>query len=378
MNDDTNQRNIRKEQIKFLVETYYEKFEFLHDESLEDLCDKAYDKFLDTDLSIEEINEKIIEIILKKKKNNKKNPSEIKDNHKKIYSKLTELIRLLNLEKIDYQLAGSLCGYLKYGEESNRIHDDIDFSINEKDIDKFRKICQSLGLNFEDNRLNSPRILNNGIPSGEHEIIAKDKNSDFHVGVFCFERLADNSIINKGYYHDNDGNPCCREDIIGPEFANEIFNKESITYNGEVIYITPPEYIYFLKSYTKNKKDLEDLAFLEDKIDKDKLDRIIDLSKNNSYTQLVPVNSLPNVYYENYFENKDNDELNNMLATDKIEETLEKDNKEVLEKPKVFQKVSNDIKDESGYASSNVLTSVTMITYVLIFIGIILFMLLLM
>ena len=374
---------IRRKQIILLVETYYHKFSFLQKEKLDELKQKALDMYLDSNLTIDEINDELLKIIYERGKEHKKKTDKeyISNNHKEIYSKLDQLVNLMNKEGIDYQLAGALSAYIKYNTESDRYHEDIDFNINENDIDKFKKICQSLGLYFEDNRLSSPRILNNGIPSGEHEVIAKESNSNFHVGVFCFERVADGSVITKGYYHDDNNNSCVREDIFSPELAKLIFSGESVELNGKKIIVTPPEYIYLLKNYTKSEKDLQDIRFLEDKLDEEKLNKISTLLKTDSYTQNIPVNSLPSTY-DNPFNNiSDNNELDRMLdSKDEDKNTKEDTNSKTndLGKQKVLTKVSNDFKDQSGYASTNSLTSITLISYVLIFILIVVFMIIMM
>lgn len=209
------------------------------------------------------------------------NPELVKQNHDEIYSKLEVLVKKLNERGIDYQLAGALCSYIKYGQESQRTHDDIDINLNEEDIDKFREVCEEMGLSFNDNRLTPPRVLKNGIPSGEHEVIATLDNSDFHIGAFCFERKPDGIIINKGYYHDENGQVFSRDDIISPELAREIFGKEVVDFRGQKLVITPPEYIYKLKNYTKNNKDKFDIEFMQDKIDRAKLERISSLSSTS-------------------------------------------------------------------------------------------------
>lgn len=213
-------------------------------------------------------------------------PKLVENNHREIYDKLEMLVRKLNENQVDYQLAGALCSYIKYGCESKRTHDDIDINLNEDDIAKFEKICEEMGLRFQDNRLNSPRVLKNGIPSGEHEVIATLDGTDFHIGAFCFKRMSNGTVINKGYYHDENNLPCCRNDIISPELANEIFGREQVDFRGQKLYITPPEYVYRLKNYTRNAKDMVDLDFMKDKIDKDKLLKINRLSLN-SHTELV-------------------------------------------------------------------------------------------
>lgn len=246
---------------------------------------RAIEMFRNSDDSYEEIVKKINSLAqtvianYNKEQRKRFDPELVKSNHTEIYDRLETLVKKLNEAQIDYQLAGALCAYIKYGVESSRTHDDIDINLNEDDIVKFKKICEEMGLHFQDNRLNSPRVLKNGIPAGEHEVIATLDGSDFHIGAFCFERKLDGTIINKGYYHDENNSPCCRCDIISSELANEIFGREEADFRGQKLFITPPEYVYKLKSYTKKDKDLADIMFMEERIDKSKLERINELSK---------------------------------------------------------------------------------------------------
>ena len=253
----------------------------------EDKINKAIGMFTDSteeyDVIVQRINELVNQVIQNYLKEQEKrfDPKLVKENHEEIYSKLEVLIKKLNEKSVDYQLAGALCAYIKYGVESNRTHDDIDINLNEADMSKFKEVCEEMGLQFHDNRLTTPRILKNSIPSGEHEVIATLDGSDFHIGAFCFERKPDGTVINKGYYHDENGQIFSRNDIISPQLASEIFGREQVEFRGQRLFITPPEYIYKLKSYTHNSKDKVDLLFMESRIDRDKLARINELSKTS-------------------------------------------------------------------------------------------------
>lgn len=198
----------------------------------------------------------------------------IKQNHNLIYKQLEILVKKLNDRGVDYSLTGSLCVYIKYGIESNRIHDDIDIHLNEYDIDKFCQVCEEMGLKFCDNRYTTPRVLKNGVPVGGHEIIANLDNSCFHIGVFCFERLADGSIKKKGYYHDDLGHIWVKNDNFSLELSKEVFDNEQVIFKGHRLKINPPEYIYMLKQIIQKDKDKIDIEFMKDKIDKEKLRRI--------------------------------------------------------------------------------------------------------
>lgn len=254
----------------------------------EEKLNRAIDMFKDSQLPYEEVIKQINDLVEKtihihlEEKEKRFNPDFVKENHEQIYSKLEVLVKKLNENNIDYQLAGALCAYIKYGVESNRTHDDIDINLNEEDIDKFKKVCEEMGLQFHDNRLTTTRVLKNGIPSGEHEVLATLEGSDFHIGAFCFERKQDGTVINKGYYHDDSGQIFSRDEIIEPELAKEIFGREEVDFRGQKLTITPPEFVYRLKKYTKNDKDLVDINFMNERIDKNKLEQIESLSKTST------------------------------------------------------------------------------------------------
>lgn len=254
----------------------------------EEKFNRVIDMFKDSQLPYEEVIKQINDLVEKtihiylEEKEKIFNPDIVKENHKQIYSKLEVLVKKLNENNIDYQLAGALCAYIKYGVESNRTHDDIDINLNEEDIDKFKKVCEEMGLQFHDNRLTTTRVLKNGIPSGEHEVLATLEGSDFHIGAFCFERKQDGTVINKGYYHDDSGQIFSRDEIIEPELAKEIFGREEVDFRGQKLTITPPEFVYRLKKYTKNDKDLVDINFMNERIDKNKLEQIESLSKTST------------------------------------------------------------------------------------------------
>ena len=252
-----------------------------------DRYDRAVEMFKDSELPYEEVIKQInalAEQVVKsylEEREKRFNPELVKQNHEEIYSKLEVLVKKLNERSIDNQLAGALCAYIKYGIESSRTHDDIDINLNEADMDKFRQVCEEMGLQFHDDRLTTPRVLKNGIPAGDHEIIATLDGSNFHIGAFCFERKPDGTIVNKGYYHDESGQVYTRDDVMPPELASEIFGREQVDFRGQKLTITPPEYVYRLKNYTKKDKDLTDIMFMEGRIDKDKLERISELSKTS-------------------------------------------------------------------------------------------------
>ena len=216
--------------------------------------------------------------------------------------------------------------------------------------------------------MNSPRVLKNEIPAGEHEVIATTSVSDFHIGVFCFERLVDGTFILKGYYHDEEGHACCREEILSADLAKAAFDSEVVEYKGHPLSITAPEYIYLLKNYTKTDKDKVDISFMEGKLNPEKLDKLRKLTKTDRYVQCVRVSELTatRTINPNAREN-DNSDLSQMLL-----EAEEKDHnheeEKSDEKPKVLEKADDASISENGFAHKYSLVICILIAAVLILI----------
>lgn len=376
----SNEVDSRKRQITIIINAYYDnpQFSFLKDIPREKLLDKAYEKYLNNDLSISDINDDVAKSVLKKKEyfdkeNNRYDKKYVSKNHEVIYSKLEEFAKLLNDANIDYQLAGALPCYIKYGEESDRCHDDIDISINEKDIDKLRKVCEIMGLNFKDNRFNTSRILKNGIPSGEHEIIANSNNSDFHIGAFPFERLADGTIITKGYYHDSNNHSCCREDIISSQLASLIFGKETIDFRGIPVYITAPEYVYILKEYTNSDKDKRDREFLEKHIDMERVQQIKELSKTDKVTQNSLVTNDPTIVSQKTIDLQDTLYTTIDLEKDMKKVTRKKEyNKQNKEITRQLKKINPNTKMKGSISIVSVILAL-LVVFAILLIGLIIF-----
>ena len=141
------ENDILKKKIEFLVEAYYNNFDFLRVEPLDSLKNKAVEKYLDSGLSFEQIQEKIEDEVIQRRKNSTSN---VKD-HQDLYDTLEELAYLLRLADVNYYIEGGLVGYLKYNEESNRVHNNINVTVEEKDYDKFKSICNTLGIEVIDN-----------------------------------------------------------------------------------------------------------------------------------------------------------------------------------------------------------------------------------
>lgn len=62
------EKELRKNQITLMVQLYYKRVPFLQVEPLEDVLKKALDKYLDSGLTIEQINDSLAEAVMDRKK----------------------------------------------------------------------------------------------------------------------------------------------------------------------------------------------------------------------------------------------------------------------------------------------------------------------
>lgn len=86
----------RKEAICHLVEDYYKEYDILHSKSLEVLQNKALEMFLNTNLSIDEINLKLQELLFKRK-SNLVMQSQKKSNKKKGYLNIFVFLEICSI-----------------------------------------------------------------------------------------------------------------------------------------------------------------------------------------------------------------------------------------------------------------------------------------
>ena len=200
---------------------------------------------------------------------NQTNKMTIEDNHKKISRILPWLLSELEKYQIDYFLVGALPCYLRTNQKSIRYHDDIDLLLNEKDIPRIKEILENSDFVFEDNRENSQKTMSEkGMPSGPHEIMANDKNSEFHLGFFPFERGLNGEVIQKEYYKDENGKPKVFKRVPSIEKSNLSYPNETYYLpSGEPFKMCSLESIYSIKKFTETipgrEKDAIDVAMME-------------------------------------------------------------------------------------------------------------------
>lgn len=197
----------------------------------------------------------------------------LKENHIMVKNALLFICDELNKRDVDYYVLGSVPIYIKLGIDFSRFHSDIDIAINSKDIKVLEEIFKDSDYEYYDNRFCSQKFFDyvEKRARGGHEIIAQNKNNDFSIGFYEFDRLGDGSITKKDYFSEVvDGNLINRvcKYVYSKEFTDLYYSKDKLNYNGVSFKYCSIEGIYLLKQ--KNymnvgrKKDKYDIRIIED------------------------------------------------------------------------------------------------------------------
>lgn len=193
----------------------------------------------------------------------------IDDNHKLVSETLKMLCDKLAEAGIDYYLVGALPCYLLTGAEDTRYHDDIDLMLNEVDIPKARELFANTDFDFKDLRINTPKRLKGGmeIPSGDHEVVAQHRNSEFHIGFFCFERDSAGAVIHKDYFLTPTDELMVYKHIISKE-QSDLYYDDNVHQHDDISFkMASLESIYNIKKHMMNnpgrEKDKTDVEMIE-------------------------------------------------------------------------------------------------------------------
>jgi len=202
----------------------------------------------------------------------------IEENHALIDTTISGLCSKLNELGVDYYLVGALSAFIGTGVPLFRYHGDLDFMISEKDINKVGEALKDSDYVFEDNRLTTEKTYDPkvGHTQGEHEVIAKHKENEFHLGFFLFDRQRNGSINIKEYYKgrkDGKDVPMVLIRHLPKELVELEYTTNSVEYVGTTFRISTPESIYSKKSYTAKSKDLLDIQALDRKFDFEKIEK---------------------------------------------------------------------------------------------------------
>ena len=250
-------------------------------------------------------------IIYKEERNIKDGNMSLEENHALIEKTIKEVCNKLNEAGIDYYLVGALPTYLAAGK-LERYHDDIDFMVEQKDVEKLQEILKDTDYIFEDNRFNNNKKLSEkkDHTQGPHELIANHKQNEFHLGFFEFERTPEGDIIQHEYYmreHEGKKYPAILNRNIPKEIADIAYPQGKISACGTEFYASSPESVFRIKQSTANlpgrMKDKFDVGNWEKSgmIDHDKLQQLGEVSQAHpqqvfhSFRQFIPKQERKNV-----------------------------------------------------------------------------------
>ena len=84
--------------------------------------------------------------------------------------------------------------------------------VNEKDFDKLKKVFSTLGLEFQDKRLDSQKVLKNGIPVGNSDVSAI--SSDEEETLIFDEKFMTVNMMNKTHINNYTPIETCEESMV--------------------------------------------------------------------------------------------------------------------------------------------------------------------
>lgn len=329
MGNDFNKQNnldIKRKQITLLVHAHYRKNVFLHKFSEKELVDMVLSKLLNTDLSIDEISEQILETIfqlIEQKKVSEIEILDLYDDENDKYSegdkfdllnqKFLSLIDVLNKEGIHYRISGISSGYLMYGDfPENSKNGIINILVDEGDFFKFKLVCQRLDLNFVDNRMCTNKRFEGDEIIGDSEIIATDSDNILKINIQEFQKLGKGRIAIKEYYFDRRKHLSVRQEVLSDSLSKIVFDNNNVSYQGRTIPVVAPEYDYVVNKSRNSQSEDTYIEFLKTNVDFDKVSDIRRLP-NNGYA----------IIYSVVNDNKDYNSHNNSSSDNEINEIFD-------------------------------------------------------
>ena len=202
----------------------------------------------------------------------------MKENINLVNEAICFIANKLNSNNINFYIVGAIGAYIDANIPLQRIHDDLDLMIEEKDVDKLKEIFENSDYTFYDKRFTPNKFLNKyGFPDGDHEVYAKHKEKDFHIGFFL-------------YYYDEKAYTICEyfkenntlkklERTLPIEIFNYQYNNTPIQYMGSKVKVARKELICKNKLIMNREKDLFDIKNIEPVIDHNILNGLKNLSK---------------------------------------------------------------------------------------------------
>lgn len=187
----------------------------------------------------------------------------------------------LNALGVNYYIVGAVGAYLRLGIDSERAHDDLDILVEEKSVNLLEKVFKNSEYVFCDNRFCSDKTLNEkNYTDGEHEVIAKAKDGNFHIGFFLFSK-SDKQYTITEYFRDGD-RQLKLERTLPIKYFECQYDDEPIRYNGTEFKAATPECIYRNKLGMGRKKDKYDCDMLREFLNLERLEYLSGMSKDRA------------------------------------------------------------------------------------------------
>ena len=198
------------------------------------------------------------------------------ENHKLVIETFDKFNQIIGTN-FDAYYTGGLMGYLATNHPLERYHSDLDLFINESQLGiLYDVISQSEEFEFVSN-------MNHKEKNG-HEFKIQYRGTPMSIGLFLFERQANDEVVLKEYYHSNNN---ISEELLVDErhlssgYAQMIFENAVKEHNGIPYRSLSLEGIYNSKKNSR-PKDKYDANIIRDSVDL-MVDYLLDTQKQNNY-----------------------------------------------------------------------------------------------
>ncbi|MBR6778585.1 MAG: hypothetical protein IKM43_00310 [Clostridia bacterium] len=205
---------------------------------------------------------------------------QLSKNHKELYEIFDSLNILFQENNIEHYYTSGILSFLLVGQELERYHHDIDVFVNETDLEKLEAVSQIYGFSFYrklgDRKNGTKRIM----------LKMQFKEIDIPITVFMYEREKDNSITQKDYYYDLNGNLMV-ELIYNNELSAKLSFNDEIKYFHNIPYKAISLEALYLCKKGGRPKDEYDCAVFKDYVNEKNLNDLIVAVKSNKPSENV-------------------------------------------------------------------------------------------
>ena len=208
------------------------------------------------------------------------NSCHLSENHILIYKIFDEYNKMLNENNIEYYYTSGILAYLLVDKKLERFHHDLDVFINMENLEKLEQICNKYDFSFK-------RIFGDR-GDGTKRVMLKMyyKDIDIPITVFMYVREKDESIIQKDYFVDKNGERLVEYIYNSPIISKLSFDEFPKIHNGIKYYSITPEALFLCKTGNR-PKDIYDCTVFSNIVDKNKLTKLSEAFKNNLPNNII-------------------------------------------------------------------------------------------